>query len=128
MADDSSQNISKGATVAGAGSGAVLASLFNLLEPGGAKDILLILAPTFAVGVTAAWGLIGSLIDDVVADWKVRSQLKRAQKYLADVRADENADPNLVQELQNQVDSLQKLAVQLSSRRVEAIVDSSGRA
>ena len=111
------------AALAGASSGTVLASLFSLLEDGTFRSALLILAPAMAVVVAAIWGLVVSLVSDQVADWKIGSQLKKAEKILAGLRSDRNTSAETIQSAEEQVEALKLLEIQLSQKRIEAVMD-----
>lgn len=123
MSEDNG-SISREATIAGASSGTVLASLFSLMQEGTGKAVLLILAPTIAVIVTAAWGLAVSVLSDKVADWKIGKQRKRAEKILSDLRDDPQAKQETVKSAEQQVEALKLLEIQLSQRRIEAVLAS----
>jgi hypothetical protein len=116
-------SIAREATIAGASSGTVLASLFSLMDEGTAKAILLLLAPTIAVIVMAFWGAAVSVLSDKVADWKIRNQLNRAQKIVLDLQNDKTARPETVKSAEDQVEALRLLEIQLSQKRIEAVLD-----
>lgn len=120
---DENGSITREATIAGASSGTVLASLFSLMAEGTGKSVLLILAPTIAVIVTAVWGLAVSLLSDKVADWKISSQLKRAEKILQDLRSDPASNPETIKSAEDQVEALKLLEIQLSQKRIEAVLE-----
>ena len=122
MSEDNG-SITREATVAGASSGTVLASLFSLMAEGTGKAMLLILAPTIAVVVTAVWGLTVSILSDRVADWKISRQLKRAEKILQDLRTDPNSNQETIKSAEGQVEALKLLEIELSQKRIEAVLN-----
>lgn len=122
--------IEREATLAGAGSGTVIASIISLVPDSGAKSLLLILAPTMAVLITAAWGHISDYIDDKLADYKVSRERKRAEKLVEDMERSATADDATLLEMRNKLEALKLLEIQLSQRRIEAVLadDGSGSA
>lgn len=120
---DGNGGITREAAIAGASSGTVLASLFSLMAEGTAKSVLLILAPNIAVIVTAVWGFAVSFLSDKVADWKIGSQLKRAEKILRKLRSDPASNPETIKSAEGQVEALKLLEIELSQKRIEAVLE-----
>lgn len=120
---DQPESSSTDARMAGAGSGTILASLISLMDDGTGKSILLILAPSIAIAVAASWGFVVSYINDILADWKIRGQLKRAQKLLEKLRSEHSADSEIVKNAEENVNALKILELNLSKKRIQAVLD-----
>jgi len=120
---DKPESSSTDARMAGAGTGTVLASLISLMDDGTWKSILLILAPSIAIAVAASWGFVVSYINDVLADWKIRNQLSRAQKLLERLKNEHSSDSEIVKDAEENVNALKILELNLSKKRIQAVLD-----
>ena len=123
---DKPGGVSREAGVAGAGSGTALASLISLMGDGTLKSALLILAPSVAIVVAAGWSVLVPVLNDYLADWKIRRQLKRAQALLVELKKDPSADPKTVKSAEENVNALKLLELSLSQKRVQAVLDETG--
>ncbi len=63
-------------------------------------------------------------IDARVADWRIKMQRRRAQRLLDDLNKNPEANDALKQQVQENVDALTMLEVEISKKRVQAIVAS----
>jgi hypothetical protein len=109
---------------AGLSGGTGFAGIVLLLPDGVWKSILLILAPAITVAISNSWHLVTDEIEARVADWRIRTQRRRAQKLLDDLNKNPNADASLKAQAQKTVNALTILEVEISEKRAQAIVAS----
>jgi SMC interacting uncharacterized protein involved in chromosome segregation len=84
----------------------------------------LIIAPAITVAISSSWHVVTDEIDARVADWRIRMQRRRAQRLLDDLNKKPGANEALKQQVQDNVDALTMLEVEISKKRVQAIVAS----
>jgi hypothetical protein len=110
--------------IAGASTGTLFASLISLMDEGGTKSVLLILAPPLAVAVAAIYGELVRVLAETVADWKISRQRRRAEKLVSMFRSDPEHNPETLKAASDQLETLKLLEVSITQRRVDAIVRS----
>jgi hypothetical protein len=113
-----------GSTAAGLSGGTGFAGIVMLLPDNVWKSILLIIAPAITVAISSSWHVVTDEIDARVADWRIRMQRRRAQRLLDDLNKKPGANEALKQQVQDNVDALTMLEVEISKKRVQAIVAS----
>ena len=89
---DSKNTISSAAGLSG---GTGFAGLVLLLPDGTLKSILLILSPTITIVVSSFWHVVTEEIESKVADWRIRSQKKRAAELYERLLKEGSADEEL---------------------------------
>jgi hypothetical protein len=108
-----------GSKAAGLSGGTGFAGLVLLLPDGIWKSILLILAPTITVTISSSWHVVTDEINAAVADWRIKNEIKRAERVLKTVN-----DPELKSQAQKMIDALTLLRVEITKKRVSVLVDS----
>jgi hypothetical protein len=112
------------ARAAGVYGGTGFAGIVLLLPDGLMKSILLVLSPTITLIISSSWHLLIHEIDSRVADWRIRSQKQRVQKLLKALKEVPDVNAELVRQAQEDLDALMLLEVEISRKRVQAIVTS----
>jgi hypothetical protein len=113
----------KDAKAAGIYGGTGFAGLLVLLPEGYLKSILFVFVPTLTLIVSSSWHLLASEIATRVADWKIRKERKRVEMLVNNLNVDPTASPDLKAKAQKNLDALVLLQVEISARRVKAIID-----
>jgi hypothetical protein len=113
---------SREANAAGLSGGTGFAGIAVLLPDGIWKSILLLIAPTITVVISSSWDLLSNEANTRVADWKIRTQKRRAQALLEVLKKDPNATDEIKQKAQDDVNALSLLELEISRKRVQAIV------
>ncbi len=95
-----------------------------LLPDGPVKSILLIIAPTITVVISSSWYVFTQEIEARVADWRIRSQKNKAAILYERLKKDEGSDPALTEQARQNLNALTIIEVEITKRRVDAIVSS----
>src|ERR1700752_671794 len=109
-------------TAAGLSGGTGFAGIVLLLPEGVIKSILLILAPALTIAVSSSWHVIVDEIDSRVADWRIRTQRKRAEKLCSTLDNDPSTSAEIKLQAIKNLEALVLLEVQISKKRVDAMV------
>src|SRR3989441_12345787 len=91
---------SSGSKAAGLSGGTGFAGIVLLLPDSVWKSILLIIAPAITVAISSSWHVVTDEIDARVADWRIRTQRRRAQKLLDDLNKNPVANEALKLQMQ----------------------------
>lgn len=121
MSSDSN-NLTREASIAGAGTGSALAALIGLLGEGTVKSALLILAPSLAVIVAAAWSSLVAVINDKFADLKIRAERKRAERMVREMENDPHATDELKEKAKKTLQALRILELEASQKRIQTVL------
>jgi len=108
----------------GVSGGTGFAGIVLLLQDGVVKSILLILSPVITVMISSFWNLATQEIEERVADWRIRSQRKKAEALYERLFSDPSVDPVARDKAKQTLDTLTLLEVAITRRRVEAIMSS----
>jgi hypothetical protein len=109
---------------AGLSGGTGFAGLVLLLPDGIAKSVLVILAPAITVAISGSWRFVVEEINKRVADWRIGSERKRVEALLESLNKNPGASEQLKLQAKNDLDALMLLQVEISKKRVQAIVAS----
>jgi len=130
MAKDSQVNKgqsrqNRDARAAGLSGGTGFAGLVLLMPDGVWKSILLVLAPTITLIISSSWHFFTNEVSIRVADWRIHSETRRVQALVIKLQNQmPPASPALVQQAQQDLNALVLLEVEISKKRVQAIVTS----
>ena len=113
---------SKISAAAGLSGGTGFAGIVLLLPEGTLKSIFLILAPTITIVFSSFWHIVTQEVDAKVADWRIGSQKKKAMELLDNLKKEKDIDQGLVDNVKKAVDDLTMVEVEITKRRVNAIV------
>jgi hypothetical protein len=108
----------------GVSGGTGFAGIVLLMQDGVVKSILLILSPAITVIINRLWHVFTEVIDERVADWRIWSQRRKAEKLYERLKSDASVDPSVRDKAKATLDALKLLEVEIAKRRVEAIVSS----
>jgi hypothetical protein len=123
MAAPSSKSKGKRSAAVGVSGGTGFTGLVLLLPESVLRQVLLILAPAMTVFVSSLWDFIADEISSRLYLWKIRSQRRQFEKLSSAIEGNPSADEDLKQRIR---DGLRKLTIaeaDLSTKRVQAIVD-----
>ena len=109
---------------AGLSAGTSFSGVVLLLPDGLTKSLLLILSPAITIAISNLWHVVTQETDAWVADWRIRSQKRKAANLYQNLISDRSANPQLVEKAKQNLDALTLIEVEITKRRVEAIVAS----
>jgi hypothetical protein len=115
--------VSTGSSGAGLSGGTGFAGVALLLPDGVVRSILLILAPAITVAISSSWAFFAEEMDMQAADWRIRRQRKRIEGLLDSLKTNPSVSAQLREQAQKDFDALVALQVQISTKRVQAIVE-----
>jgi hypothetical protein len=113
----------KVSTAVGVSTGTGLSGLVLLMPDGTLKSILLILCPTVTVVASGLWRVVNLELEAAVADWRIRSQKRKAIELLKRLNADAQPNQEMIQIAQDNVTALTRIEVEITRKRVEAIIE-----
>ena len=109
---------------AGLSAGTGFSGVVLLLPNSPTKSLLLIASPAITIAISSLWHVVTQETDAWVADWRIRSQKKKAVKIYEKLKSDGAANPQLVEKAKQNLEALTLIEVELTKRRVDAIVAS----
>jgi hypothetical protein len=112
------------ARAAGLSGGTGFAGIVLLMPKGTIQSMLLILAPAITLVISSSWHLLANEINTRVADWRIRNQRKRVEALLKALNNNPSSSDELKRQAQSDLDALVLLEVEISKKRVQAIVAS----
>ncbi|MER8650289.1 hypothetical protein [Mesorhizobium sp. M0586] len=119
MAEDSKKVGASSAAGLSAGTG--FSGLVLLFPDGLFKSFLLILSPAITIAISSSWHVVTEEVGARVADWRIRSQRKKAGKMLHALMADPSTSPDLLSRAKQNLEALTLVEVEITKRRVDAI-------
>jgi hypothetical protein len=111
-------------SAAGLSGGTGFAGIALLMPEGFVKSVLLILAPTITVGISSSWHIFTQEVEARVADWRIRNQRRKAEELYRRLLHDSGTTDEIRDKAKKSLEALTLLEVEITKRRVEAIVAS----
>jgi hypothetical protein len=112
-----------GAAGVGLATGTGFTGVVLLLFPDGIwKSLLLIVAPTVTVIISATWSVTTSFVEAKITNWRLDQEKKSALARLEEEKAKPNPNPKAIADAQEVVDAISRLETELAKKRVTAIV------
>jgi hypothetical protein len=115
-----------GSKAAGMTSGGGLVGLILLLPEGSFwRSALTVAAPFITVAVTSSWHVVTDYVARRVADAQIASERRRLESLVETIKGDATASDEAKNEAAKALQALTLLQLEISKRRVSAIVDQS---
>lgn len=111
-----------GGKAAGLSAGTGFTGVVLLLPDGLLKSILLIAAPTITIVISGSWALLTMIVQEKIADWRLRSQKQRAAALVRSLASDPTASAQVKGDAQKILEALTLLEVEIAKKRAAAIV------